>query len=89
VELTFPGHLLREYHAYGPFYVDAQCATDYALEVPDGPGRREVVRVEGNYQRRRVHVLDSPIRTDRLRVHVRATGGDPSAAIYEVRCYER
>lgn len=30
-----------------------------------------------------------PTGPGRLRVHVRATGGDPSAAIYEVRCYER
>ncbi len=87
VELTFPGHLLREYHAYGPFYVDAQVATHYSLEAADQGTWREILDVTGNYQRRRVHRLQSPVKTDRLRVWVHATGGDPSAAVYEIRCY--
>jgi len=46
-----------------------------------------VIRVTDNYQRRRAHTLDAPVTTDRLRIVVHATNGDPSAAIYEVRCY--
>jgi hypothetical protein len=33
VELTFAGHLLREYHAYAPFYRDPQCVRDYDIEI--------------------------------------------------------
>jgi hypothetical protein len=87
VELTFPGHLLREYHAYAPLYRDPQCPADYAILVCGDAGWREELRVEGNYQRRRVHRFDAPVVTNRLRIRIDRTNGDPSAAIYEVRCY--
>ncbi len=87
IELTFPGHLLTEYHNYPPFYRDPQCAKDYSLLADDGDGFREILQVKGNYQRQRKHVLDTPVRLSKLRVVVHATNGDPSAAIYEIRCY--
>ena len=87
VELTFPGHLVREYHAYGPFYRDAQCPRDYALAAWRDGAWVSLVEVEGNYQRQRRHELPAPVTTERLRVIVGATNGDPSGAIYEVRCY--
>lgn len=87
VELTFPGHLLREYHAYAPFYRDPQCPRDYRILAHDGGKWRELLNVEGNYQRHRRHKLPTPAQTNRLRVSIDATNGDPSAAIYEVRCY--
>jgi hypothetical protein len=87
VELTFPGHLVREYHAYAPFYRDAQCPRDYVIEAWDGTGWREVASVSGNYQRHRRHPLPVPIQTSRIRVVITATNGDPSASIYELRCY--
>lgn len=88
VELVFPGHLVREYHAYGPFYRDPQCPRDYSVAAWIDGGWREVVRVSGNYQRQRRHALERAVTTPRLRVTVGASGGDPAAAIYEVRCYE-
>jgi hypothetical protein len=88
VELTFPGHLLREYHAYGPFYRDQQCPRDYSLEMWEDNRWVELLAVRDNYQRQRRHVFPSPISTARLRVVIAATNGDPSAAIYEVRCYD-
>lgn len=87
VELTFPGHLLAEYHNYPPFYRDPQCARDYSILADEGEGFREILRVTGNYQRQRKHTLDVPVRTSKLRVAIHATNGDPSAAIYEIRCY--
>lgn len=87
VELTFPGHLIREYHAYGPFYRDPQCPRDYRVCAWVDGGWIEFAKVEGNYQRQRRHALARPVATQRLRVVVEATNGDPSAAIYEVRCY--
>ncbi|OUM99586.1 MAG: hypothetical protein BAA02_04570 [Paenibacillaceae bacterium ZCTH02-B3] len=87
VELTFAGNLLREYHSYEPLYRDPQCVRNYSVSVWTDGGWKEVVRVEGNYQRQRKHDLAEPAETGRLRVTVYATNGDPSAAIYEIRCY--
>lgn len=88
ITLTFPGHLLREYHAYGPFYVDLQTPRRYSIEVRAHDGRwHRVEEVTGNYQRHRTHRLDRTYTTDTLRVIVHETNGDPSAAVYEIRCY--
>jgi hypothetical protein len=88
VELTFPGHLIREYHAYAPFYRDPQCAKRYRLEAWEDGGWVTVSRAGDNYQRRRVHRLEQPVVTRKLRVVIEATNGDPAAAVYEIRCYE-
>jgi len=87
VQIVFPGHLIREYHAYAPFYRDAQCPRDYAIEVLSEGGWRRVLEVADNYQRLRKHRLPGTVATTRLRVVVTATNGDPSAAIYEIRCF--
>ncbi|MEO0055634.1 MAG: hypothetical protein RLZZ50_1581, partial [Verrucomicrobiota bacterium] len=87
VQVVFPGHLIREYHAYAPFYRDAQCPRDYRVEAETESGWTVLVSVKDNYQRLRRHELFTPVSTRRLRVVVTATNGDPSAAIYEVRCY--
>jgi hypothetical protein len=87
VELTFAGHLFKEYHAYPPLYRDPQCVRDYAIEAWVDGAWREVHRTQGNYQRLRKHALELPVTTDKLRIVVHATNGDASAAIYEVRCY--
>jgi len=87
VELTFAGHLLREYHAYGPFYLDPQCVRDYDVQVDVGGQWRTVHAERGNYQRHRCHHLPDGLTARRLRVLVLATNGDPAAAIYEVRVY--
>lgn len=87
VELVFPGHLLREYHAYGPFYRDPQCAKDYTIDVLVEGHWTAVLSVQGNYQRQRKHRLPDVCVTQSLRLVIYATNGDPSAAIYEVRVY--
>lgn len=86
VQLVFPGHLIREYHAYAPFYRDPQCPRDYSVEAEIDGAWTSLVTVRGNYQRRRRHVLAAPVTTARLRVVITATNGDPSAAVYEIRC---
>ena len=86
VQLVFPGHLIREYHAYAPFYRDPQCPRDYTIEAWNGTGWELQHQESGNYQRLRVHGLATAVSTTRLRVVVTATNGDPSAAIYELRC---
>jgi hypothetical protein len=86
VQLVFPGHLVREYHAYGPFYRDPQCPRDYAIEVFTGGAWRCVLEVKDNYQRLRRHQLSAPVVADKLRVLISTTNGDPSASLYEIRC---
>lgn len=88
VQITFPGHLLREYHAYPAFYRDPQTLRDYEIQVADGESWRTVVQVEGNTATRVVHTLDSAVNTERLRLRALATNGDPSVGVYEIRVYE-
>ncbi len=85
VQLVFPGHLIREYHAYAPFYRDAQCPRDYDIEALTGGKWTTVATMRGNYQRLQRHRLAQPVAAQALRVSVIATNGDPSASIYEVR----
>ncbi|MBC8010216.1 MAG: hypothetical protein H7067_08975 [Burkholderiales bacterium] len=87
VELTFPGHLLREIHAYPPFFRDPQTPRDYAIEAFLSGAWTELHVEKGNYQRHRRHALAANVTTDRIRVVVHATNGDPSAALYEIRAY--
>ena len=87
IQLVFPGHLIREYHAYAPFYRDAQCPRDYVIEVKERGEWKRIHEVRDNYQRRCRHPFPDPVSAAELRVVVTATNGDPSAAIYEVRCY--
>jgi hypothetical protein len=87
VVVTFAGHLLREYHAYAPFYRDPQCVSDYdVLLSADGETWVTVATVRDNYQRHnRLRFNSAPAR--HLRIVVLSTNGDPSAAVYEVRAY--
>ncbi|NQX63368.1 FAD-dependent oxidoreductase [Paenibacillus qinlingensis] len=88
VEITFPGSLLWEYRGYAPFYRDPQCPKDYRIEAFVGGAWELLIEVKDNYQRHCRHTFIQPVQTQRLRVIIDATNGDPSAAIYEIRCYE-
>jgi hypothetical protein len=87
IELIFPGYIEREYHAYPPFYRDPQCAKDYVIEAWIDKRWQEILTITNNYQRHRRHILQSPIKTDSMRIVFLSTNGDPSAGLYEVRCY--
>ncbi len=87
VELTFPGHLLKEYHSTKPLSCDPHTPRDYAIEVRDGSGWRPVLTVEGNYQRHRTHDLPRTVETSELRLTVHATNGDAAAGVFEFRVY--
>jgi hypothetical protein len=87
IELTFDGNLVREFHTYPALYRDPQCVRDYTVEAWQQGAWHPLVNVAGNYQRHRRHRLDKPITTDKLRVVMHATNGDPVAALYEIRCY--
>ncbi len=87
VELTFPGHLLREYHAYAPFYKDPQCPKDLdIMGCVDGEWIY-LAELKDNYQRQCKVKLDKSYKVTDIRVVVKTTNGDASAMIYEVRVY--
>jgi hypothetical protein len=88
VELTFPGHLLREYHAYSPFYRDPQCPKDYVVEGRENGEWKILATVTDNYQRQNKLKLDRTYELTDLKVVVKSTNGEESAQIYEVRVYE-
>lgn len=88
IELTFPGHLYSEYHRYPPQYRDPQCPKDYALLALLDGAWTTVAEVSDNYQRHNRIRLAPTVRADALRIAFRSTNGDPSAGVYEVRCYE-
>jgi ribulose 1,5-bisphosphate synthetase/thiazole synthase len=88
IDLTFPGNILREIHAYESFYRDSQCAKDYSVEANIAGKWEEMLTVKNNYQRHRVHHLQEAVKTDQIRLLIHQTNGDPAAAVYEIRCYE-
>ncbi len=60
---------------------------DYELQVLYGDSAKTVVKVEGNYQRKRVHQFEPHLATG-IRLIVQSTNGDNSAKVFEVRVYE-
>jgi hypothetical protein len=67
--------------------VPSTLAKDYTLEVLGENGKWEkIADVKGNAKRMAVHTF--PVRTAKaVRVAVSGTWGDPSARVFEVKCY--
>ncbi|MCC6142696.1 MAG: FAD-dependent oxidoreductase [Candidatus Hydrogenedentes bacterium] len=60
---------------------------DYRVEYRGSDGSYvRVADVTGNYQRLRRHRF-APVETDRIRLTVTATNGNPEARVFEIRCY--
>ncbi|MGO1926917.1 MULTISPECIES: FAD-dependent oxidoreductase [unclassified Brachybacterium] len=87
IHLSFAGNLLREYDQTPEMWSDPQTVRDYCILAKTETGWHEVVAQTGNGLPRRVHELPHAVTTTALRLVVQATNGDPSAAVYEVRCY--
>ena len=87
IHLSFAGNLLREYDHTPELWADPQTVRDYRILAQTDHGWREVASCVGNGLPRRVHELRETVTTSALRVVVEATNGDPSAALYEIRCY--
>ena len=74
------------HHHRTPDRIFPELVRDYALEVRDAGGWREVVRVEANRRRQRVHETDAADATA-LRLRVLATNGAPQARVVSIRVY--
>ena len=90
IELTFDTGFERELtltasDAYNRRMIrgpQPETVKDYRIEWPGGS-----VCVSGNYLRKRIHRLEAPATTDRIRVSVETTHGDAAARIFEIRAY--
>ncbi len=69
-----------------PLYLYPDCVKDYSLQVKQSGSWRDLLEVEGNYVRKRVHTFPE-VRSSGLRLRVDATNGAPSTRLYEVRVY--
>ncbi|MCR6671293.1 FAD-dependent oxidoreductase [Devosia ginsengisoli] len=70
------------------FRVIPEIVKNYTLEVEGAQGWELIVSVDGNRQRRRRHVLETPVATTALRIVCMETNGSPYKQIVEVRVYE-
>lgn len=86
VQLVFDTQLNRINYVTPGHHRAPECVRDYVLSAEVDGEWRELVRVTGNYQRRREHPIE-PVTATRVRVTVTATNGDPSARIYALRLY--
>ena len=76
-------------HNYGP-RAAPMCVKNYRIETCAGGKWHTVVRVEGNYNRRRVHEFTRQ-NADALRLVVESVNDETrySARVYEIRVYDR
>ncbi len=86
VQVTFDTNLSRSPSAMPPLFHAPECVRDYTILAKQAGRWVEMVRVEGNYHRRRRHTM-KPTHTTAVRVRIDATNGVPEARVYEVRCY--
>ncbi|WP_194410842.1 FAD-dependent oxidoreductase [Microbacterium cremeum] len=74
------------HHHRTPDRVFPELLRDYALEVEENGAWREVVRVEANRRRQRVHETDAAAVTA-LRLRALATNGAPQVRVVSIRVY--
>jgi hypothetical protein len=75
----------REAHRF--VFPVPECVKDYRIMGSLDGEPHELLQVEGNYHRRRIHSFPEPVVLDELTVEVSATHGSASARIYEIRVY--
>jgi hypothetical protein len=84
VQITFDTDCNRRIRL--PLFRYPECVKRYEVAIATGAGWRTVARHDDNYFRRRIHVFES-VHSDRLRITIAETNGNPAARIYEVRIY--
>jgi hypothetical protein len=84
VQITFDTNCNRRVRL--PLFRYPECAKKYEVAIATAAGWKTVAQNDDNYLRRRVHTFD-PVHSDRLRITILETNGNPAARIYEVRIY--
>jgi hypothetical protein len=87
IELTFPTQLILETHWENPFYVAPHIAENYQLEILEDGAWRTIHTESGNGNHRRIHNLETSVKSQHLRLLITKTHGARSAGLVEMRCY--
>jgi len=82
VELIFDTNLDKPRYCGVP----AECVRDYELQYLRNGRWETLTKITGNHQRRCLHSF-APVETEKLRLVVTATNGDPCARVYEFRVF--
>ena len=86
VYLIFDTNLNRTHKATPPLFRAPECVKDYALFDEQKESWKLLLKVKGNYQRRRIHHFNS-LTSRKLRLEIYSTNGYRSARVYEIRVY--
>ncbi len=94
VHLTFDTRLNRQlFHSQSDHHSRSvvrepqpETVRDYELIVTHGENERVIAKVEGNYQRKRVHQF-TPETGDGVKLRILATNGIKTANVFEIRAY--
>ena len=65
---------------------NGETVKDYEIQVLHGESAKVVAKVEGNYQRKRIHKFDT-LTASAIRLVVYATNGSKTANVFEIRAY--
>ncbi|OPA75104.1 pyridine nucleotide-disulfide oxidoreductase [Paenibacillus selenitireducens] len=80
--------LINLHHHRTTFEVIPELAKDYQVQAWVKGEWITVAKESGNHTRKKIHKLEAPIRTEKLRIVISSTNGSMRAEIVEVRCYE-
>lgn len=80
--------LINLHHHETPFPIIPEVVKAYAVEGWIDGAWSTLAEESANRVRKRVHVLERPVQTDRIRLVVRETNGAQRAEVVEVRVYE-
>lgn len=80
--------LVNLHHHFTPFEIIPELVKDYKLQVLVEDEWKTIMAVKDNRKRKRVHQIDNPVSTNKLRIFIESTNGCPRAEIIEVRVYE-
>lgn len=87
IYLTFDTNLSIPHMSTPPLSYAPECTKDYALFYEYQGKWEPILNIEGNYHRRRIHHFDD-ISSQKIRLEIYSTNGDPSARLYEIRVYK-
>jgi len=77
--------LINLHHHKTEFEIIPELVKDYRIEYEDNGQWQRLLEVKDNRQRKRKHVLDRAVVTERLRLVVAQTNGTPYAEVIEIR----
>lgn len=92
IVINFDSDLTKNIYLPAPWGVSGNgdmptCVKDYDILAKTKDGWETLFEIRENYLRHRKHIIADPVRTGRIAVKILATNGDPTARIYDIKCY--